>query len=152
VTTEALRIRPAPLGLGTVLRTIAVSGGVALAVNLLLLAAWRWVFDISAEFRPLTIGPQFTATLVAAFGGALTLALLLRLTRWPVRLFLLVSGVVFALSFVPVWQYAVAQPANPGVSAGALVALCVTHVTALACIVPLQLRLLTPTGGARGRS
>lgn len=151
MTTEAVRVRPAPLNLGAVLRAIVVSAGIAVTVDVLLLTAWRWLFDISPEFRPLAIGPQLTGTLAAVLGGALTLVLLIRCTRRPVRMFALTSGVVFALSFVPVWLYAVAEPPNPGVSAGALVALCITHVTALVCIVPVQVSFLLPAGGPRGR-
>lgn len=148
MTTGTVNIPPAPLRLGTVFKGFVMSAALATALNGLVLAASLRVFSISPQFGPLGLGPQMTATVAAAAASALMLTLLVRYTGRPARTFYIISGVVFAASFVPVWAYATADPSNPGTTLAAVVALCVTHVIALVCITPVQALIMVSHSGA----
>jgi uncharacterized protein DUF6069 len=115
----------------------ALAAVAAVAANLLLRALAVAVFDIpQPEFEELNVRPVIVSTLIGVIAAGLVYALIVRFTRDPRRVFLIVAGVALVLSLI-----APLTIDDPNADAGAVGTLIAMHVVAAAISVPVLLRV-----------
>lgn len=117
---------------------VAVGALGAAVANTLVRAIAVAAIDVNDEFEPLAASAPAMSSVVAAIGAGVVLALLTRFSKQPVRHFLIVSAVMFVLSYIPLLQMGMADPPEyPGTTGATLTTLGLMHVVAAAIIVPL---------------
>jgi hypothetical protein len=119
---------------------IAVAAGAVLAAaaNTLVRVIAVAAIDVHDEFEPLAASAPAMSSVVAAIGAGLVLAVIVRFSKQPVRSFVIVSAVVFVLSYIPLLQMGLADPPEyPGTTGGTLAVLGLMHVVAAVIVVPL---------------
>lgn len=117
--------RFAPIGLATVLA--------AVIANVLVYVAGEAVVGYDAEFVVLSnVSGTILFTLIAAIVAVLVYAALLRRAGDPVRLFTIISAVVFVVTLIPDFTYI---PTQEGATNGQTATLALMHVVAAVVIV-----------------
>jgi len=137
-TTRSARRRPR---YARILAATAAAAAASAGLNAALRYAAVTAFDIpQPQFEPLNLSPVVISSILSAGAGGVLYALLTRLTRRPIRVFLTVTAAVLALSMIPVLAVNVADPpayAGAGIAAG--VTMAVMHlVVAIALIGALR--------------
>lgn len=113
----------------------------AAAINALLAVGAVAAFRIPAAFEPLTLPSVVIASAVGALGAGVCFAVLSRLVRRPVPVFLAVSGVVLAASMYPTIDLALADPPPyPGTGVAPVITLMLMHVVVALVSVTLLIR------------
>jgi uncharacterized protein DUF6069 len=115
----------------------AVAAVAAVIANVLIRALAVAIFDIpQPEFEPLQLRAVVLSTLGGVLAAGVVFAVIARLTRDPVRVFLIVAAVAFVLSLWAPLSLALADPPeNPGTDAGSIGTLVVMHAVAAAIAV-----------------
>jgi len=115
----------------------ALAAVVAVIANLALRALAVAVFDIpQPDFEPLNVRPVILSTLGGVLAAGLVYALIVRTTRNPRRVFLIVAAVALLLSLIA--PLTIDDPNADAESVGTLVAM---HIVAAAISVPTLLRV-----------
>ena len=116
----------------TVVATVA-----AVLANLLLRAVAVAVLDIpQPEFEPLQVRAVVVSTAGGVIAAGVVFAIVARLARDPVRVFVIVAAVALVLSlWAPISLGLADPPEDPGTDAGSIGTLIVMHVVAAAIAV-----------------
>jgi hypothetical protein len=141
--TRSTRDRPRyPHILAATVAAAAASAGLNAVLRYTAVAA----FDIpQPQFEPLNLSPVVTSSILSAAVGGVFFALMVRLTRRPLRVFLAVATVVLALSMIPVLAVNGADPPQyPGAGAAAGVTMALMHVVVAAVLAGALRRTLRP--------
>lgn len=112
---------------------------VALIANYLVRAIALAVLDIPAEFMQLQTPAFALFTIVGLLGAIAAFAVIGRLSRRPVRVFILVAAVVLFISFLP--DIALLATAAPGATLAGILVLMLMHIVAAVIVVGLLVRL-----------
>ena len=115
----------------------------AVAANLVAFFIARAMFDLPADFPPLSVGAITFFTVLGTGLGALVFALLVRRSAAPVRTYWIIAIVALVLSILPNFL-AAANPALfpfPGGTATAFLVLTLFHVIAAVVSVVVLTRM-----------
>jgi hypothetical protein len=110
----------------------------ALAANAVVRAIALAVLDIPADFEPLQTPAFVFLTVAGVLGAVITFAVIGRLARRPVRVFLIVAAVVLLLSFVP--DIGLLAANAPGATLPGVLVLMLMHVVAAVVAVGVLTR------------
>lgn len=109
VTGNAVGERAAPRGIGLWLALYALSGFVALSLEVV----WFRLLDVAAKSTAFTFGTLLSTYLAGSAIGSLLGAALLRRVQRPLRVFLLLQCSILALAAVPVVALVALPPRSP---------------------------------------
>lgn len=127
-------------------KRVALAGLVAVVAAVVAIALVYFIggalVSYHQDFQVLaTVGPAVSFTLFAGIGATLVYALVLRLSRRPVRTFGIIAAVVFLLMLIPDLTLV---PGMPGVTGGQTAVLLTMHVVAALVLVGVLLALTRP--------
>ena len=122
------------MSLARIAGATVVAAVAAVLANLLLRAVAVAVFDIpQPEFEPLQVRAVVVSTAGGVVAAGVVFAIVARLARDPVRVFVIVAAVALVLSlWAPISLGLADPPENPGTDAGSIGTLIVMHVVAAA--------------------
>jgi len=127
-------------------RRVALAGLVAVVAAVVAIALVYFIggalVTYHQDFQVLAnAGPAISFTLFAGIGATLVYALVLRLSRHPVRTFGIIAAVVFLLMLIPDLTLV---PGMPGVTGGQTAVLLLMHVVAALVLVAVLITLTRP--------